>query len=72
MSKKPGMSFLKIKKTTSQNIQDLDPEKNVDTSRFWTRKPKSSNIHIYHFHAFESPHLDFSKFWGGGGINQSI
>ena len=30
-------------------------------------KPKFCNIHIYHFHVLESPHLDFSKFWGGGG-----
>ena len=31
-----------------------------------TGKPKFSNIHIYHFHILESPHLDFSIFlvWG--------
>ena len=51
----------------SKIIQDLDAEQNVDTSRFWTGKPKSSNIHIYHFHVLESPHLDFSIFLGVGG-----
>ena len=60
---------LKIKNPTSKIIQELDAEKNVDASRFWTRKPKSSNIHIYHFHILESPHLNFSKksgwWWGG-------
>ena len=40
--------------------------KNVDTSRFWTRKPKSCNIHIYHFHVLELLNLDFSIFWGWG------
>ena len=66
-SKFPGMPFSQNKKNpTSKFIQDLDAEQNVDTSRIWTRKPKSSNIHIYHFHILESPHLDFSKFWGWG------
>ena len=62
--------FSKYKNPTSKIIQDLDAEKNVDASRFGTGKPKSCNIHIYHFHVLESPHLDFSNFWGmGGGIN---
>ena len=43
--------------------------KNVDTSRFWTGKPKSCNIYIYHFHISESPHLVFFNFLGVGGIN---
>ena len=30
--------FLKIKIPRSEIIQDLGAEKNVDTSRFWTRK----------------------------------
>ena len=59
-------NFLKIKNPTSKIIQDSDAETNVDTSRFWTGKPTSCNIDIYHFHILESPHLDFSKFWGGG------
>ena len=60
--------FFSKKKSTSKTIQELDAEQNVDTSRFWTRKPTSSNIHIYHFHILESPHLDFSKFWGWGEL----
>ena len=62
------MSFSQNKTNpTSKIIQDLDAEQNVDTSRFWTRNPKSCNIHIYHFHVLELLNLDFSKFWGGGG-----
>ena len=34
---------------------------------FGPQKPKSSNIHIYHFHISESPHLDFFKKLGYGG-----
>ena len=59
-------NFIKIIKTTSKIIQDLDAEQDVDTSRLWTGKPNFSNIHIYHFHKLESPHLDFSKKWGWG------
>ena len=55
------------KKPTSKVIQDLDAEKNVDTSRFGTGKPTFSNIHTYHFHISELLNLDFSKFWGWGG-----
>ena len=59
--------FLEIKNPTSKIIQDVDAETNVDTSRFWTGKPKSCNIHIYHFHVLESPHLDFFQIVVGGG-----
>ena len=60
--------FIKIKNPTSKVIQELNAEKNVDTSRCWTGKQTNCNIHIYHFHILESPHLDFSKFWGWGGL----
>ena len=59
--------FLKIKNPTSKIIQDLDAERNVDTSRFRTGKPKKCNIHIYHFHISESHHLDFFRTFGDGG-----
>ena len=59
--------FSKLKNPTSKITQDLDAERNVDTSRFWTRKPNSCNIHIYHFHISELLNLDFSKFLGTGG-----
>ena len=63
-------NFLKIKNPTSKIIQDLDAEKMLTLLDFGPGKPKPSNIHIYHFHILEPPHLDFSKFWGGwGGIN---
>ena len=68
MSKKlRNVIFSKLKRTTSKIIQDLDAEKIVDTSRFWTQKPKSCNIHISNFHILELLNLDFSKFWGWGG-----
>ena len=64
--KSRSVMFFRIKnKSTSKFIQDLDADKHVDTSRFWTGTPTSCNIHIYHSHVLESPHLDFSKFWGG-------
>ena len=52
--------FLKIKNPTSKIIHNLDAEQNIDTSRFWTRKPKFYNIHIYHVHVLELLNLDFS------------
>ena len=66
-NKSRNVIFSKSKNPTSKIIQDLDAEKNVDTSRFWTGKPKSCNIHIYHFHVLESPHLVFFIFLGMGG-----
>ena len=45
----------------------MNAEKNADTSRFWTQNPKSSNIHIYHFHILELLNLKFSKKLGYGG-----
>ena len=53
----------------SKIIQNLDTEKMLTLLDFGPGKPKSCNIHIYHFHILESPHLDFSKFWGWGGIH---
>ena len=67
MSKKSRSDiFSKQQKTTSKSIKDLNAEQDVDASWFSTRKPTYCNIHIYHFHILESPHLDFFKFWGRG------
>ena len=60
--------FLKIKRSDVKNHPGFGCWKNVDTSRCWTRKPIFSNIHIYHFHILEFPHLDFSIFLGGGTL----
>ena len=50
MSKKPGMTFFQNKQIHVKNDPGFGCWENVDTSRFWTGKPKSSDIHIYHFH----------------------
>ena len=60
--------FLKIKKKQRQKssrIWMLD--KMLTLLDLGPGKTKSCNIHIYHFHVLESPHLDFSNFWGCGG-----
>ena len=55
---KSEMSFPQnTKKTTSQIIQDLDAEKMLTLVVFGPDKPKTNNIHIYHFHVLESPNL---------------
>ena len=64
------MSFSQnTKKSTSKVIQELDAEKNVDTSRFWTRKPKSCNNHTSNFHILDLRNLDFFQILGDGGGN---
>ena len=63
------MSFPQNKKTpTSKIIQNPAAEKNADTSLFWTRNPKSCNIHTSNFHILELLNLDFFIFFWGGGI----
>ena len=69
--KHPGMSFSQNKKNQRQkSSRNWMLEKNAGASWFGTRKPQFCNIHTYHFHVLESPHLNFSICLGcGGGIN---
>ena len=43
--------------------------KNVDTSRFWTRKPTFCNNHTYHFHVSELLNLSFGC---SGGCQKKV